>query len=65
MKRLLFPPAVPCREVIGPDEIDRINILQAAMKAMEGAVAGLAPTADFVLVDGNRIPKACAVLCSV
>lgn len=31
------------------------------MKAMEGAVAGLAAAghpADYVLVDGNRLPKA-------
>lgn len=38
-------------------EIDDINILQAALKAMEGAAAGLAATPDFLLVDGNRLPK--------
>lgn len=37
----------------GPGEIDRINILQAALRAMEKAVAGLSVAPDFVLVDGN------------
>lgn len=40
-----------------PDEIDQLNILQATMLAMQRAVAGLAIQPDFVLVDGNRIPK--------
>ncbi|MGX2967946.1 ribonuclease HII [Ursidibacter sp. B-7004-1] len=40
-----------------PDEIDRFNILQATMLAMQRAVAGLAIQPDFVLVDGNRIPQ--------
>lgn len=37
----------------GPGEIDRINILRAALRAMEKAVAGLSVAPDFVLVDGN------------
>lgn len=37
----------------GPEEIDRVNILQAALRAMEKAVTGLAIRPDFVLVDGN------------
>lgn len=37
--------------------IDEINILQATMLAMEQAVAGLTPAADYRLVDGNRLPK--------
>ena len=37
-------------------EIDAINILQASMLAMQRAVNGLVPPADFVLVDGNRTP---------
>eukprot|EP00887_Chlorella_sp_A99_P006664 scaffold3.g6664.t1 len=32
--------------------------LRAALKAMEGAVAGLDPPPAYVLVDGNRLPKA-------
>ena len=37
-------------------EIDRTNILQARLKAMTLAVDGLAPRADFALVDGDRSP---------
>ena len=39
-----------------PDEIDRINIHQASLRAMQRAVLGLAPVPDFVLVDAFRIP---------
>ena len=38
-------------------EIDEINILQATFLAMERAVAGLNIKPDYVLVDGNRLPK--------
>jgi ribonuclease HII len=38
------------------DEIDRINIHQASLKAMQKAVLGLRPFPDFVLVDAFRIP---------
>ncbi|KAB8306300.1 ribonuclease HII [Erwinia endophytica] len=37
-------------------EIDQLNILHATMLAMQRAVAGLAMTPDFVLIDGNRCP---------
>jgi ribonuclease HII len=37
-------------------EIDRINILQASMLAMQRAVEGLATAPEYVLVDGNRLP---------
>jgi len=40
------------------EEIDEINILQASLRAMERAVVGLETTADYVLVDGNKIPAA-------
>ncbi|GAA3857347.1 ribonuclease HII [Celeribacter arenosi] len=40
------------------EEIDEINILQASLLAMERAVAGLAAAPDFVLVDGNKLPRA-------
>jgi ribonuclease HII len=39
------------------DEIDRLNILQATMLAMQRAVANLRLKPSMVLVDGNRIPK--------
>ena len=37
-------------------EIDRLNILQATLLAMQRAVAGLRLKPGKVLVDGNRIP---------
>jgi ribonuclease HII len=37
-------------------EIDRLNILQATMLAMQRAVAGLGHAPDEVMVDGNRCP---------
>jgi ribonuclease HII len=47
-------------------EIDRLNILQASLLAMQRAVAGLGLQPDLVLVDGNRLPawdlRACAVV---
>ena len=39
-----------------PEEIDRINIHQASLRAMQRAVMGLCPVPDFVLVDAFRIP---------
>lgn len=38
-------------------EIDRINILQASMLAMQRAVSQLQIQPDFIKVDGNRLPK--------
>jgi len=40
--------------VIDAGIIDRINILQSALLAMEVAVAHLDPQADFLLIDGNH-----------
>ena len=42
--------------IIEPDEIDRINIHKASLRAMALAVLGLEPLPGFVLVDGFRIP---------
>ena len=39
-----------------PDEIDRLNILQATMLAMQRAVERLRLPPTRVLVDGNRLP---------
>lgn len=39
------------------DEIDRLNIFQATMVAMERAVSGLAIAPEHVLVDGNHCPR--------
>ena len=46
-----------CVVLIEPDEIDRLNIFQATMAGMRRAVAGLAVTADEVLIDGNQLPQ--------
>ena len=39
-----------------PGEIDRFNIHQASLRAMQRAVLGLAPLPDVVLVDAFRVP---------
>lgn len=39
------------------EEIDRINILQATMLAMQRAVRELIQQPEYILVDGNRVPK--------
>jgi ribonuclease HII len=39
------------------DEIDRLNILQATMLAMQRAVEGLRLVPQRVLVDGNCLPR--------
>jgi ribonuclease HII len=39
-----------------PMEIDRINIHQASLRAMQRAVLALAPLPDIVLVDAFRVP---------
>ncbi len=38
--------------IIGQEEIDRINILQATLKAMALAIENLSPPPDFILIDG-------------
>lgn len=43
--------------IIGAREIDRINILNATLKAMELAFRGLKISPEVVLVDGNTKPK--------
>lgn len=39
------------------EEIEEINILNAAMLAMKRAIEGLSIKADFALIDGNKAPK--------
>lgn len=38
---------------VDPEEIDRINILQASLLAMSLAVSKIAPLPDFLLIDGQ------------
>jgi len=40
--------------VVGPQEIDRANILQATRMAMKQAVLTLDPRPDYLLIDGNH-----------
>ena len=42
--------------IIHAEEIDRINILQATYRAMNAALAQLAPDAEHALVDGRPVP---------
>ena len=44
-------------EVLGNIEIDELNILNATLKGMQQAVEALKPIPDYVLIDGNRLPK--------
>ena len=39
------------------EEIDRMNILQASLLAMHRAVDGLGRVPEWVLVDGNKLPR--------
>lgn len=42
---------------MGPEVIDKINILRATLEAMKAAVEKLPVEPDFVQVDGNKLPK--------
>jgi ribonuclease HII len=44
-------------EVIEAIEIDRLNILNATLMGMHQAVENLIPDPDYVLIDGNKLPK--------
>lgn len=43
--------------IVEVPEIDRINILEATLKAMQEAIVKLGTAPDAVLVDGNRSPR--------
>jgi ribonuclease HII len=42
---------------VEPDEIDRINILEATKVAMAKAIENLKPTADYLLIDALRLKQ--------
>ncbi|MBI4234639.1 MAG: ribonuclease HII [Chloroflexi bacterium] len=42
----------------GPEEIDRLGIVEATRRAMRGAVASLRPAADALLIDAVALPEA-------
>ena len=41
---------------VSEKRIDEINILNATMEAMAGAVGKIEPTPEYVLIDGNKCP---------
>jgi ribonuclease HII len=41
--------------IVGQDEIDLLNILQATLKAMALAIENLPAPPDFILIDGNQV----------
>lgn len=43
--------------VVSAEEIDKINILNATMKAMEKAVGNLKTKPSFIIFDGNKKPE--------
>lgn len=45
-----------CVATASVEEIDRLNILNAAMLAMKRAVEGLSIMPDIALIDGNKLP---------
>jgi len=44
-------------EFVTPEEIDRVNILQATMNGMQRAVEKLSPTPVRAMIDGNCAPE--------
>jgi ribonuclease HII len=44
-------------EVVEAIEIDKLNILNATLMGMHQAVENLIPDPDYVLIDGNKLPK--------
>ncbi len=67
--RVVIEAEAICFSVVHIDhlEIDKINILNASIKAMQNAVLNLQPTPEYLIVDGNRfkalgnIPHSCIV----
>ena len=53
--------------IVGPEEIDRINILNASFLAMHRAIEALSIVPEHLLIDGNRftpyfgIPHSCQI----
>lgn len=42
--------------IVDPDEIDRNNVLQSALRAMGFSLCGLRLKPELALIDGNRLP---------
>ena len=52
-----------CVAFASVDEIEEHNILEATYIAMNRAIEGLKPLADFALIDGNRVPRDIKIPC--
>lgn len=68
LKPLIEQEAIAYKVIhLGPEIIDKINILNASIKAMQECIINLNPTPEYVIVDGNRfkaidnIPHSCIV----
>lgn len=61
-RRTILAREIWCYALVGvgiaePEEIDRLNILQATMVAMRRALNDLPVSPDHALIDGNRVPE--------
>lgn len=52
-----------CVAFASVEEIEEHNILEATYIAMNRAIEGLKPSADFALIDGNRVPRDIKIPC--
>ncbi|MFT5064702.1 MAG: ribonuclease HII [Yoonia sp.] len=61
MRDILFDQLMACADVsiaeATVEEIDTHNILRASHIAMVRAITGLSAPADFILIDGNMVPR--------
>ena len=54
---VIIEQALSCSVAFGTvEEIERDNILKTTMNTMKHAVEGLSITADYAMIDGNRLP---------
>lgn len=44
-------------EMVGVEEIDRLNILHATLEGMRRCIAALGPQVELVRIDGNTVPR--------
>ena len=60
-REALFDEIASCSDFaiahVSVEEIDRTNILRAALEAMKRAIEQLVPRPDYALIDGNIVPK--------
>lgn len=67
LKPRIIKAAISCGiGIVSAEEIDRINIYQASLKAMQLALAQLSPHPDFILIDGRpvkgfAVPNLCII----